>query len=94
MHSAFATVPAEEATPITFVAKAAWKSIGATLDGSARRFAEASGFEAKPGQCLALPAAGGDISQVLFGLGDETDVSRDPFLVGKLPGLLQPLPQG
>ncbi|MEH6951729.1 leucyl aminopeptidase family protein [Nitrobacter sp. NHB1] len=88
MHPAFATAPAGEAVPITFVAKATWKTMGATLDGPARRFAEASGFAAKPGQYLALPAANGDVSHILFGLGDASDLARDPFLAGKLPGLL------
>jgi leucyl aminopeptidase len=88
MHPAFATAPAGEAVPITFVSKAGWDTRGATLDGSARRFAEASGFAAKAGQYLALPAANGDVSHILFGVGDESERSRDPFLAGKLPGLL------
>jgi leucyl aminopeptidase len=88
MHPAFATAPAGEAVPITFVSKAGWDTRGATLDGSARRFAEASGFTAKAGQYLALPAANGDVSHILFGVGDESERSRDPFLAGKLPGLL------
>jgi leucyl aminopeptidase len=88
MHSAFTTAAAEEAIPITFVTKATWGSIGTALEGSARHYAEANGFAAKPGQYLALPAANGDISQVLFGLSDASDQSRDPFLTGKLPGLL------
>jgi leucyl aminopeptidase len=88
MHSAFATAPAGEAVPITFVAKTAWESIGATLDPPARRFAEASGFAAKAGQYLALPNANGDVSHILFGLGDASERSYDPFLAGKLPGLL------
>ncbi|WP_439923486.1 leucyl aminopeptidase family protein [Nitrobacter sp. JJSN] len=88
MHPAFATAPAEEAIPITFVTKAAWEAMDATLDGPARRFAEASDFTAKPGQYLALPAASGDVAHVLFGLGDASERSRDPFLPGKLPTLL------
>ena len=88
MHSAFATAPAEAATPITFATKATWASIGATLEEPARRFAEANGFAAKPGQYLALPAAGGAVGHVLFGLGDLSERSHDPFLAGKLPGLL------
>ena len=88
MHSAFADAPAESAIPITFVTKATWESVGGTLDGAARRFAEANGFAAKPGQYLALPAANGDVSQVLFGLGETSDRAYDPFLAGKLPGLL------
>ena len=63
-------------------------SIGATLADAARRFAEANGFAAKSGQYLALPAANGEVAQILFGLGDASDRSHDPFLAGKLPGLL------
>jgi leucyl aminopeptidase len=88
MSSAFTDAPAESAIPITFVTKATWESVGGTLDGAARRFAEANGFAAKPGQYLALPAANGDVSQVLFGLGETSDRAYDPFLAGKLPGLL------
>lgn len=88
MHSAFSTAPAGEAVPITLVAEAAWETTGATLDDHARRFAEANGFAAKAGQYLALPAANGEVSHVLFGLGDAAGRSRDPFLAGKLPGLL------
>jgi leucyl aminopeptidase len=88
MHSAFATSPAEEAIPITFVTKAAWGSVSAKLDDAARRFAEASGFAAKPGQYLALPKVSGEISHVLFGLGDQTSRSSNPFQAGKLPELL------
>ncbi|WP_438278871.1 leucyl aminopeptidase family protein [Nitrobacter sp.] len=88
MHPAFTTAPAEEAVPITLVAEAAWETTGATLDGPARRFAEANGFAAKAGQYLALPAANGEVSRILFGLGDTAGRSYDPFLAGKLPGLL------
>lgn len=90
MNPAFATSSAEAAIPIIFVSKAAWQAADATPDGPARRFAEASGFLAKSGQYLALPAANGDISHILFGLGEESDQTRDPFLAGKLPGLLPP----
>ncbi|GAB1717990.1 MAG: Leucyl aminopeptidase [Nitrobacter sp.] len=88
MHPAFSTAPAGEAVPITLVAAAAWEKTGATLDGPARRFAEANGFAAKAGQYLALPGASGEVSHILFGLGDTAGRSHDPFLAGKLPGLL------
>ena len=88
MHSAFTDAPAQSAIPITFVTKATCEAVGGTLDGTARRFAEANGFAAKPGQYLALPAANGDVSQVLFGLGETSDRAYDPFMAGKLPGLL------
>jgi leucyl aminopeptidase len=88
MHPAFTTAPAEKAVPITLVAETAWEATGATLDGPVRRFAEANGFAAKSGQYLALPATNGEVSHILFGLGDAAARSRDPFLAGKLPGLL------
>jgi leucyl aminopeptidase len=90
MHSVFETAPAPSAIPITFATKASWDAICADLPGEARRFAKANGFAAKPGACLALPAADGQIAQVLFGLEDETSKHRDPFRPGQLPGLLPP----
>ncbi|WP_204265318.1 hypothetical protein, partial [Enterobacter hormaechei] len=55
---------------------------------SARQFVEASGFAAKPGQCLLLPSPSGALEGVLFGLEDEGSRWRDPFRPGQLPGLL------
>jgi leucyl aminopeptidase len=90
MHSVFETAPAPSAIPITFATKASWDAICADLPGEARRFAKANGFAAKPGACLALPAADGQIAQVLFGLENETSKHRDLFRPGQLPGLLPP----
>jgi leucyl aminopeptidase len=90
MHSAFETAPAPSAIPITFVTKATWSDIGATLPAQARQFAQANGFAAKPGECLTLPAADGAIAHVIFGLEDDTGKWRDPFRPGQLPGLLPP----
>jgi leucyl aminopeptidase len=90
MHSVFETAPAPSAIPITFATGASWDAICADLPGEARRFAKANGFVAKPGACLALPAADGQIAQVLFGLEEETSKHRDLFRPGQLPGLLPP----
>jgi leucyl aminopeptidase len=90
MPSVFETAPAASAIPITFVTKASWEAISAGLPAEARQFALANGFAAKPGKYLALPTADGRIAQVLFGLEDETDPSRDLFRPGALPGLLPP----
>jgi leucyl aminopeptidase len=90
MHSAFETAPVGAAIPITFVTKATWRDANADLPAEARRFAEANGFAAKPGECLTLPAADGRIAQVLFGLEDQGAQWRDPFRSGQLPGLLPP----
>jgi leucyl aminopeptidase len=90
MHSVFATAPANSAIPITFATKATWDAISAELPAEARQFAQAHGFAAKPGACLALPSAEGHIAQVVFGLEDATSKSRDLFRPGSLPGLLPP----
>ena len=65
MHSVFETAPAAPAIPITFATKATWDAISAGLPAPARQFALANGFKAKPGACLTLPAANGQIAQVL-----------------------------
>jgi leucyl aminopeptidase len=88
MPSVFETAPATSATPITFATKATWETICSGLPAQARQFALANGFAAKPGSCLTLPDANGDIAQVVFGLEDETSKFRDPFRAGLLPGLL------
>ncbi|HKO72656.1 MAG TPA: leucyl aminopeptidase family protein [Bradyrhizobium sp.] len=88
MHSAFATAPVGSAIPITFVTKANWEAVRAGLGEEARQFAMANGFTAKPGACLVLPTAGGNIAQVVFGLEDADSKFRDPFRTGQLPGLL------
>jgi leucyl aminopeptidase len=90
MHSVFETAPATSAIPITFATKATWEAICADLPAPAKQFALANGFAAKPGACLALPAADGQIAQVVFGLEDEASKSRDLFRPGLLPGLLPP----
>ncbi len=90
MHPVFETAPATSAVPITFTTKATWDAIRAELAAEARQFASANGFSAKPGACLTLPAADGNIAQVLFGLEDERSKHRDLFRPGLLPGLLPP----
>jgi leucyl aminopeptidase len=90
MHSVFETAPATPAIPITFATKATWEAISADLPAPARQFALANGFSAKPGACLTLPSANGEIAQVVFGVENETSKFRDPFRAGQLPGLLPP----
>jgi leucyl aminopeptidase len=90
MHSVFETAPAATAIPITFATKATWDATCVELAPHARQFAQANGFAAKPGACLALPTPQGQIAQVLFGLEDATSTTRDLFRPGLLPGLLPP----
>src|SRR6185312_11571327 len=88
MTSPFAAAPAAAAVPVTFVTKSSWEAVRAALPPQAAQFATANGFAAKPGACLVLPTAEGQIAQVLFGLEDEDARSRDLFRPGALPGLL------
>jgi leucyl aminopeptidase len=90
MHSAFETAPATPAIPIAFATKATWDAVCADLPATSRQFALANGFTGKPGACLTLPDASGEIAQVVFGLDSESAKSRDPFRPGQLPGLLPP----
>jgi leucyl aminopeptidase len=86
----FETGPATSAIPITFATKSTWQAISAELPAEGRQFASANGFAGKPGACLTLPDADGQIAQVLFGLEEATSKSRDPFRPGALPALLPP----
>ena len=90
MHSVFETAPATPAIPITFANRTTWDAIRDSLSAPGQQFALANGFTAKPGKCLILPSADGQIAQVIFGLDEETSKSRDPFRAGSLPGLLPP----
>ncbi len=90
MPSVFETAPAASAIPITFATKATWDAVSTALPAQARQFALANGFAAKPGACLALPSADGQIAQVVFGLEEKNGKSLDLFRPGLLPGLLPP----
>src|SRR5690242_15899253 len=90
MPSIFETASATQAVPIIFATKSTWDKIATGLPAPARRFAEANNFAAKAGSALTLPDAEGRIAQVLFGLEDADNGSRDPFRPGALPSLLPP----
>ena len=88
MESIFNTDGAA-AIPIWFVTAASYPEVRTNLGAGARAFADAAGFEPKPGQFLALPGEGG-LSGILFGL-ENPDDAKDLFLPGKLA---QQLPSG
>jgi leucyl aminopeptidase len=90
MHPVFEKAPATPSIPIRFATTTTWEAIRDSLPATERNFALASGFVAKPGRCLVLPAADGQIAQVIFGLDDPGSKLRDPFRTGALPGLLPP----
>ncbi|MEO1199742.1 MAG: leucyl aminopeptidase family protein [Pseudomonadota bacterium] len=58
----------------------------AELPDAHAAFARALDFTGKAGQCAVLPGEDGRVALCLFGLGE----GADPFLYGKLPGLLPP----
>ena len=89
MQSIFGTGASAAAIPIWFVTATTYKDVRERLGAAARAFADAAGFEPKPGQYLALPGEGG-LSGILFGLENGGD-GKDLFLAGRLP---QQLPGG
>ena len=88
MHPAFQSSVTDNAIPITFATKSTWEAVNATLPASARQFATANAFTAKPGQYLALPSENGSLAHILFGIEDASSEWRDLFRPGQLPGLL------
>jgi len=86
MHAAF-TTPGDlnPSIPILFASAESWPAVRQTL-GEASGFADAAGFEPKPGRHLLMPGGPTGISAVLFGLARQPD--NDPFLPGRLPGVL------
>jgi leucyl aminopeptidase len=85
MHPAFST-SSGTGVPIWFVNDATWAALRQALEPPARTFADASGFEPKPGQCLLLPGVAG-LAGALFGL-DPAGKAGDRFLPGRLPAVL------
>jgi leucyl aminopeptidase len=79
--------PTDDAVPITPVAAEELEARLAVFGDSARRWAAATGFAAKPGTTLLLPAADGKLARVLIGIGGEAG----PWALGGLP---ESLPEG
>jgi leucyl aminopeptidase len=80
--------PGAATVPVRFVTPATWADIRGGLDAPARAFADAAGFEPRAGRHLLLPGPDGGLAGVLFGLDADDHPARDPFLAGRLPGLL------
>src|SRR3954452_23674563 len=74
-------------TPIIFTSQQTWPAQRQQLDGEAASFAEAAGFEPKPGRHFLLPGRG-RLAAVLFGLESTERPQGDPFLPGELAGVL------
>ena len=87
MHPIFVAPDATgDAVPIHFVTPATWPQIRGGLTPEAQAFAEAAGFEPKPGRHLVLPGRKG--LSVLFAIENGDDPKIDPFRPGSLPGVL------
>lgn len=75
---------APAAVPVHCVTKPGLAALLAELPPAGRRFAEAQGFAAKPGQHLVLPDASGAVAAVLLGVEAADARRRDPFAPGRL----------
>jgi leucyl aminopeptidase len=83
-----ASKDAASAVPIWFVDADTYAERRGALGEVGRAFADAAGFAPKPGRHLLVPGAGGELAGVLFAIA--TEKKQDPFLPGRLPGLLPP----
>src|SRR2546430_6892111 len=89
MHPVFLPRGHSVATfPVTFLNAANWQELRGQLDSRARAFADAAGFEPKPGRQLLLPGADGGLAGVLFALERPEEPNKDLFWPGALPGSL------
>src|SRR5476651_2338131 len=88
-HPIFAKAGDGPAVPILFVNAANFDEATKILDAREHAFVRASGFEAKPGRHLVVPAADGSLAGVMFGIEAADESAKDPFrpaqLVNTLP---------
>ena len=77
-----------DSIPIRCVVPAEWPALEAELPPPQRAYAATLGFKPKAGRVCLLPGADGRLERVLFALGDSQAADHDPWLVGKLVGLL------
>jgi leucyl aminopeptidase len=89
MASIFSSGHTAAAIPIWFVTAANYAEVRERLAAGARAYADAAGFEPKPGHALVLPGTTG-LDGILFGLEGAAH-GNDPFLPGRLA---QQLPNG
>lgn len=87
LHPMLAPAGDKSAKPIWCVDTGSWLAVEKTLPQAARAFAADAGFRAVAGSFLLLPNEKGGTLGALFGV-DANPVKADPFLAGKLPGLL------
>ncbi len=88
MHPVFASAGKAQAIPIWFVHAGNFDSICKDINEQGRMFVAASGFEAKAGRLMLLPAANGALAGILFGIEAPGETEIDRFRPGQLSGLL------
>lgn len=74
--------------PIHLSTAAAWPALAKGFGKTARRFLEASGFTARPGQVGLAPDADGEIAAVVLGIEAPGSRRHDPMACGRLPGAI------
>lgn len=87
MHSLLADA-SPAAIPVHVVAKPGLPALLESLTAQGRRFAQAQGFAARPGQFVVLPDEQGAIAAVLLGVEPGDARRRDPFAPGRLAAVL------
>jgi leucyl aminopeptidase len=88
LHRLLAPPGTADAKPIWCLDADSWPAVRERLPSAAQKFADAAGFEPKPGNHLLLPGAGGTVGGVLLALDKMGDRARNPFLPGKITQLL------
>jgi len=88
MDSIFIARGSSDAIPIWFATAASYPDVRKTIGADASAFADAAGFEPKPGRYLLFPGKNGArLGGVLFGLEGPND-PKDAFLPGRLAAQL------
>jgi leucyl aminopeptidase len=88
LHTAFAPQHTADAVAVTFVSSSNWGELRTLLDAPQRAFADAAGFEPRPGRFLLLPGPDGALAAVLLAIEPADDPAPDLFRPGVLPSLL------
>ena len=78
----------ETARPIWLVSEDTWPGVRDGLPAIARSFAEAQGFEPKPGRHCLLPDSDGSLLGAVLGVDGPQAKRADPFLAGQLSASL------
>jgi leucyl aminopeptidase len=78
----------EPSRPIWLVSEDSWPGVRDGLPAIARGFADAQGFEPKPGRHCLLPDSDGSLLGVVLGIDGARARRADPFLAGQLSAAL------